>query len=125
MINKTHTLNPILDTRMSVLLLLLLLFCNAQGTPLWILKCDGLESSGQRLISLNCKTFFSAFFLLFSPNFLRCLTIPDFFLWILGSFFVNIFFAYDLSLFVLRQFLQCRIFSRFLLKLLRLLLNIT
>ena len=37
--------NPILDTRMSVLLL-----CHAHA-PTWILKLGGLESSGQRLIS--------------------------------------------------------------------------
>ena len=29
----------------------LFVLCNAQGTPHWIMKRDGLESSGQRLIS--------------------------------------------------------------------------
>ena len=60
---------PLLERERTVLLLLLLLFCHAQGTLPWILKWAGLESSGQRLISsisktkriafLSCKQFFS------------------------------------------------------------------
>ena len=44
--------HPILERGSAVLLLLLLLLlCHAQGTPPWILKRAGLESSGRRLIS--------------------------------------------------------------------------
>ena len=43
--------NPILE-KGSTVLLLLVLRC-AQGTPPWILKRGGLESSGRRLISFN------------------------------------------------------------------------
>ena len=44
---------PILDTRISVLLLLPS-FRHHHGNHHWFLKCGELESSGQRLISLNC-----------------------------------------------------------------------
>ena len=53
--------NPILDMRISVLRPDFVL-PNAQGTP-WNLKRGGLESSGQRLISLIGKTKSIAFFL--------------------------------------------------------------
>ena len=50
---QSHICYPILDTRISVLLLFV---CNAQGTPPWILKQGGLESSEQIPVSLNGKT---------------------------------------------------------------------
>ena len=63
-------INPILERGSAVLLLLLLLH-HAQGTPPpWILKRDGLESSGRRLITSIGKTkrienFFGKIFLFF------------------------------------------------------------
>ena len=50
--------HPILEKRSTILLLLLLLLliCHSQGTPAWILKRAGLESSGQSLIFSICKT---------------------------------------------------------------------
>ena len=56
---------PILESGSTVLLLLLLL--QLRG-PQWILKWVGLESSGQRLISLNGKTKRIAFFAMRKKN---------------------------------------------------------
>ena len=74
--------HPILDTRISVRLSFRV---SRSDHPPWILKGDGLESSGRRLISLIGKTKGIAFF----PNifsdfwtFQKVLTFSIFFLWI-------------------------------------------